>query len=399
MGSNIKNKKHVVVIVDDEAAIVDNLKDFLESDILDVKAFTNAREAYEWAKDNAFDVLISDLKMNFLNGLELHEKLKVRYPNILTILMTGYSSFDTAQKAIASSIYAYVSKPFQLEEMKRHVERALEKKNLLDRNRQLVEEQQQLIEKLLAANKELKKLDQMKSDFVSTVSHELRTPLTSIKNLLYNLLNGIVGPVSDGQTEYLKMIRADGERLENLISDILNLSQLETGRYQLKLSDFKIREALDPVVKFIRQTAQEKEIEIIEDIDEAMNDTLIHADRSKIEQVLMNLISNAVKYLGSGKRVRITVKRSDNSFKISIQDEGVGISPEDQRRIFKRFERADGSFENGIQGTGLGLSIVKKILDLHSGRIFVSSAAGKGSTFTIEMPIIVKHKAQKGVVR
>jgi signal transduction histidine kinase len=392
MGSNMFNNNHSVLIVDDEAAIVEILSKFLEEENLKTVSFSDPNKAFEWAKNNSFDILITDLKMTGLTGLELHEKLRIYYPDLLTILMSAYSSLDTAQEAIASSIYAYVNKPFKIEELKGLIQRALEKKDLLDRNRQLVDEQQDLIEKLLVANKKLQKLDQMKSDFVSTVSHELRTPLTSMRNILYNLSKGYIGELNERQVEYLKMMEQDATRLENLINDILDLSQLDSGRYKIKLSEFKALELVESALKVVENNQSSKQIQILTDIDKSLEGALMKADRSKLEQVIVNLLGNSIKYSESGKRIWLRVAEHDGRLVVSVKDEGIGIPKEDQERIFKRFERSEGGTKQGIKGTGLGLAIVKRILDLHQGIIKVQSIPKKGSTFTFELPMIYSNQ-------
>lgn len=392
MGSNSFNSKHSVLIVDDETAIVDILSRSLEEENLKTVGFSDPQTALEWAKNNQFDLLITDLKMSGLSGLELHEKLRIYYPDLLTILMSAYSSLDTAQEAIASSIYAYVNKPFKMDELKTLIQRALEKKELLDRNIQLVDEQQNLIEKLLVANKKLKQLDKMKSDFVSTVSHELRTPLTSMRNILYNLSHGFIGELNERQKEYLGMMEQDMTRLETLINDILDLSQLETGRYQVKPSEFQVSEFVDAALKVVEGNGAEKQMQIEAEIEKGLEREMVKADKSKIEQVLVNLLGNAIKYSSAGKHIWLKVRREEGQLVVSVKDEGIGIPEDDQERIFKRFERSEGGSKLGIKGTGLGLAIVKRILDLHQGVIEVQSTPKKGSTFTFKLPMVYSNQ-------
>jgi signal transduction histidine kinase len=287
-----------------------------------------------------------------------------------------------------------MGKPFKLVELQALVRRALEKKDLLDQNKKLVEEQQVLIEKLLGANKELKKLDRLKSDFVSNVSHELRTPLTSLRNILYNLHHGIGGALTEKQRDYLKMMEEDTQRLGNLINDILDLSRLESGTLHLKRSPFVFQEALQESLKLFEGERNLRHHQFFIEISGGGENLIVDADRAKIEQVLVNLISNAVKYSGEGTRVWIQAAREGGRFRVSVKDEGLGIPAEDQERIFNRFEQLEKMARGGIKGTGLGLAIVKKILELHGEGIRVESAPGKGSTFIFELPMTkVKNDA------
>jgi len=392
MGSILSSKTWNVLLVDDEPEIVDVLGQVFARKNLKVTQFTDPEEAYQWGKANPFDLLVTDLKMAKLTGLDLHAKLRVYYPDLLTILITGYQSLESAQQAIDSSVYAYVGKPFGMEEVMGFVRRALEKKELLDRNHQLVDEQQGLIEKLLTANKELKKLDRLKSDFVSNVSHELRTPLTSMINILYNLNHGILGSVTEKQKEYLEMLEEDTNRLVNLINDILDLSQLEGGAVQLKRTPFSLGEVVEAVLKLVEAQKTAKGIQFFKEFRDGTENVLVSADRTKIEQVLINLVSNAVKYIGTGKRVWVELTRSGSRVSIAVRDEGIGIPEEDHVRIFNRFEQLEKMARGGTKGTGLGLAIVKRILDLHGEEIRVKSIPEQGSTFTFGLPIQITER-------
>ncbi len=387
MGSILSSKTWNILLVDDEPELVDILGQVFTRENLKVSQFTDPEEAYLWGKSNSFDLLVTDLKMAKLTGLDLHKKLKVYYPDLITILITGHQSLESAQQAIDSSVYAYVGKPFGMEEMMGSVRRALEKKELLDRNHQLVDEQQGLIEKLLTANKELKELDRLKSDFVSNVSHELRTPLTSMINILYNLNHGILGAVTEKQKEYLEMLEEDTNRLVNLINDILDLSRLEGGTVQLKRAPFYLREAVEAALKLVEAQKAAKDIQFFKEFRDGTENVLVLADRAKIEQVLINLVSNAVKYIGTGKRVWVELARSGERVSIAVRDEGIGIPEEDHARIFNRFEQLEKMARGGTKGTGLGLAIVKRILDLHGEGIQVRSIPQQGSTFIFRLPI------------
>jgi len=392
MGSITLPKTQTILLVDDEPGIVEILEKSLPREDLNIIGFTDPEEAYEWGKAHPFDLLVTDLKMQKMTGLELHEKLQGYYPDLLTILITGHQSLDSAQEAIRSNVYAYVNKPFHLEEIKGFVRRALEKKDLLDRNHQLLDEQQVLIEKLLVANKALKKLDRLKNEFVSNISHELRTPLTSMVNIVYNLTNGILGPLTEKQREYIEMLDEDTGRLVALINDILDLSQLESGAMRLTQGAFCLRESVEAVLKVIEGHKSARGLRFIREFQDGVEAGWTYADRAKIEQVLVNLISNAVKYIGSGKRVWIRVSRKTDRLLVSVTDEGIGISEEDQARIFNRFVQLEKMARGGTKGTGLGLAIVKKILELHGEEIRIKSAPGQGSTFSFELPM---HESKK----
>jgi signal transduction histidine kinase len=385
MGST-PTKTWTILAVDDDADILAGLKSFFKDHGWNTQDFTDPEAAFEWGKKNPFDILIADLKLPKFSGLALHEKLQFYYPDLITILVTAYYSFDSAQEAVASRIYAYLSKPFKLQEIANLVQMALEKKELLDRNRQLVDEQQQLIEKLLFMNKELKQLSRLKSDFVSNVSHELRTPLTSLKTVLYNLLHGIAGEMTPKQKEYFEMMEEDVVRLERLISDMLDLSHLDSGKTPFKPEPFLLKEVIEAALRLFEGKTQ-RDMKFIREYQGDIEALEILGERDKIERVLVNLINNAVKYSGDGKRVWIRVKPEETKVTVSVKDEGIGISAEDQEKIFDRFEQLEKMARGATEGAGLGLAIVKEVLERHGTEVRVESAPHHGSTFSFELPI------------
>lgn len=228
---------------------------------------------------------------------------------------------------------------------------------------------------------EIKKLEKMKKDFVVNVSHELRTPLTAIKGFVETLEDE-----TDGETElhYISIIKRHTNRLINIVQDLLILSELEEPSSTLMLSKVDIRFLCDNVVKIFEQKITEKNLELVLDIQSDF--PKMKVDTFRMEQVFVNLIDNAIKYTDAGN-VNIKVNHDGKNVCIQISDSGVGITKEDQKRIFERFYIADKSRSRKVGGTGLGLSIVKHIVLLHNGEINVFSEPGKGTTFKIILPL------------
>lgn len=229
----------------------------------------------------------------------------------------------------------------------------------------------------------MRELEQAKSDFVSTVSHELRTPLTSIKAYTATLLREDVTFSPDTQSEFLHIIEEEADRLTRLIADLLDVSRIESGKFELKTREFDFINLVRIVVdKVLSQTD-------IHEVHTATPDNLtpMVADPDKIEQVLMNLLGNAVKYSPRGGTIDIEVKEYSNKIECSVKDAGVGIPKEHLVRVFEKFSRVDNRATRGIGGTGLGLYITKSIVEAHGGTIWVESSPSQGSKFHFTLPL------------
>jgi signal transduction histidine kinase len=224
---------------------------------------------------------------------------------------------------------------------------------------------------------ELRRLDEMKDMFVSGVSHELRTPLTSMLGYLEILLDGEVGELNDEQQHFLEIIDRNCHRLAELIDDILFMSRLDSGRFQLEKGSVDLGALVSGRVESIRPAAEKKHVAVHL---QTSGDASLCADDSRLTQVVDNLLSNAVKFTPDGGDVFVTVATTH----LEVRDTGVGIPDEEANRLFERFFRA--STAQNIQGTGLGLSISKAIVEAHGGTISFHSAVGAGTTFTVDLP-------------
>ncbi len=233
-------------------------------------------------------------------------------------------------------------------------------------------------------NKE-RKIIQMKSEFVSQVSHDLRTPLTVIKGYIDNLRDGIIGDLTEKQKEYLSRISKNTDRLSRLINDLLDTSRIESGRIKLKLVPLSLYNLITNVIEDLRPVAAAKNLEII--VNRPGGEGWVKGDQEKLEQVITNLLENAIKFTHQGGHVTITLQKDQRSFNVSIRDTGIGIPPEEQTRIFDRFYRIEQDSPAEAKGTGLGLFIAKTLVELHGGQICVTSEVGKGSEFSFTLPI------------
>jgi PAS domain S-box-containing protein len=225
----------------------------------------------------------------------------------------------------------------------------------------------------------------MKNEFVSMVSHELRTPLTSIKGYVDLIAEGDAGEINEIQREFLGIVQENSNRLVSLINDILDISRIESGRVHLRVDPLDMTEIIQGVVDTFRTLAKNSDIELMWVAEEPMPRAA--GDRDRIGQVLMNLVSNAIKYSPGGGSVTIRARQDGEEVIVSVLDTGIGISPEDQEKLFTKFYRVDSSLTRDIGGTGLGLSICKSVVELLGGDVGCHSTAGKGSTFWFSLPI------------
>jgi PAS domain S-box-containing protein len=232
------------------------------------------------------------------------------------------------------------------------------------------------------AEEKLRKIDQMKSEFLSNVSHELRTPLQSISGFTKLIMNGQVEDTKT-QQEFFQIIDRETMHLGNLINGLLDMSRLEVGRFQIYKTLIQVSDTLTDPIKMFRSLAHEKDITLTENVATDLPEMGIDAER--IRQVIINLVGNAIKFSDPGSKVDINVTLQPNELLFQVSDHGIGISEQSMKHLFERFYRAEGETVRG--GTGLGLYISKQIIDAHGGRIWAESKFGEGSTFSFTLPL------------
>ncbi len=234
-------------------------------------------------------------------------------------------------------------------------------------------------------SRELEAASRHKSEFLANMSHELRTPLNAVIGFSEVLIQRMFGELNDKQDEYLKDIYASGQHLLSLINDILDLSKIEAGRMELAPAPFHLPSALENAVTLVKERAARHGIALELDLDPGLGELV--GDERKVKQVLLNLLSNAVKFTPEGGRISLKASRTDGVVEIAVADTGIGIAPEDQATIFEEFRQVGSDETRKQEGTGLGLTLAKKFVELHGGRIWVESELGRGSTFTFTLPL------------
>ncbi len=241
-----------------------------------------------------------------------------------------------------------------------------------------------LFQELQEKTRQLEIASQHKSEFLANMSHELRTPLNAVIGFSEVLLEKMFGDVNEKQEEYLNDILTSGKHLLNLINDILDLSKIEAGKMELEPSTIDIRQLLEGSLTVVKERAHAHGIALSLDMTDDL-DTLI-ADERKAKQIIFNLLSNAVKFTPDNGKVGIRARKVADAVEISVWDTGIGITPEDQQRVFEEFQQAGHTLTGKPEGTGLGLTLTRKFVELHGGTMRLDSAPGKGSTFTFKLP-------------
>lgn len=245
------------------------------------------------------------------------------------------------------------------------------------------------VDELAQANLALFEMNRLKSDFLATMSHELRTPLNSIIGFSEVLASN--EDLTDKQRRYAQNILNSGKMLLGMINDILDLAKIESGKMEVRVEDFSIRDVCEGLAALARPVAEGKEIDLRCRLDEAI--PLLRQDPGKLRQIVFNLLSNAIKFTPEGGRVTLTARAEGRHVVVSVEDTGIGIAEEDRERIFEKFRQAgiagaaDGVLTREHQGTGLGLSIVRELAKLLGGDVTLDSELGRGSTFTVRLPM------------
>jgi signal transduction histidine kinase/GGDEF domain-containing protein len=383
-GKGIMENK--ILVVDDEK----DIRDFLFKVLTRIAGFQvdlaeNGEEALKKIENGKFDLVLTDLKMPSVDGLQLITEISRSNPETLTVLMTGHGTIDSAIEAMKQGASDYLTKPLNLDETILRLKKVLEEKQRFVRLKDYAEQ-------LERANQELRKVDAMKSEFVSVASHELRTPLSAIKNSIQLILSGKTGAVNENQTKFLSMAERNINRLTNILNDLLNLSKIESGKIELTFEDVALKGLIELIVSSLRPQADGKSITIALEIPDGL--PAAYGDKDKIEQILINLIGNAIKFTPEEGNILVsavpfTEQREggvSQKVAISVKDTGIGIPPDQLESIFDKFYQVEGTLHRSVGGTGLGLAITKGLVEAHQGKIWAKSEAEKGSVFTFTLP-------------
>ena len=395
-----------ILIVDDTPRNIEILSEILNPDGYELSSAADGEAGLQRARADKPDLVLLDLVLPGIMGIEVLEILKQEQPQTTVILTTAYGSEETAIQAMRRGVNDYIinKRPFDPSEVREVVRRAIGESRLRQENFRLTHElelvNQQLqeyaghlernIEELRSANERLKELDRMKASFFSMISHELRHPLTVAKGYLELIETGSGGEVTAEMRRYLHIINDNFDHLAEMIDDLLDLSRMESGRYHIQRQAVRPSGIINHTIQAFTASAHEKELRLESQLTESL--PLVSADPLRVVQVLTNLLQNAIKFTPNGGTITVSACESGPDVQFSVTDTGIGIPPIELDRIFDRFYQVRRDDSN-LGGAGLGLAICKEIIRLHGGRIWAESEEGHGSRFFFTLPRAVEEQS------
>ena len=385
-------KKDSILVVDDEVNILNSLKRALMDEPFDVCTTTDYKEALDIVKNREIKVVISDHRMPGINGVDFLQMIKDENPDIIRILFTGYADIQMAQEAInIGEVYRFINKPWDIQDLLTTLRNALEKFDLVQKNKQFIESIEKKNTELVSLNEKLKGLYEVQKEFSSTVSHELRTPLASIQTAIDIVMSGTPGKLNAVQKDCLGKAGNGVNRLHKLINNVLDFTKLESGGTPLDLQENDIHAVVKDVVDINKLVAKKKGLYLKIEINKDIPKVIFDIDR--INQVLYNLVGNAIKFTEKGGVVlSITSDKEKNYVRTCIVDTGEGVRKEDLPKLFQKFQQLGDPATRKSGGTGLGLAICKEIIARHNGKIEVESELGKGTKVCFFLPIDDRRK-------
>jgi len=390
--------KRTVLFVDDEEKILVSLRRGLLDEPYNTLFAGSGKQALEILKQKQVYVLVTDMRMPEMSGLELIRTAKERYPHIVRMVLSGYADTDTLLGGInQGEIFRFITKPWKFaEELKPAIWQAIDYYNLQNERDRLIEKlkqaHEQLEEKvekrtraLKIANEQLREHDRLKDEFVITMTHELRTPIAIFRNIISNAMAGTMGKISTKLRRNLEIAEEIIDRLATIISDILDISKINSGKLQLAPAAVAIQSIVDRVIDSLLPKAESKNIELKTMMPQEQ--LIVNVDPDKIVQVLTNLIANAIKFTPDvAGCITIHIKDLTDKIAVEVKDNGPGIAPDEIDKIFDRFVQVNKQVGEGSHGTGLGLTIAKELVEMHGGRIWVENVPTGGANFCFDLP-------------
>jgi len=430
----VASRTPTILLVDDDESVRVTMQAVLEMDGYRVTPVSKGSDALELLAKREFDLVLTDLRLDDLDGIAILEEIKQRWPDTVAVLLTGYASLESAVKALRQGAYDYLFKPTDVEELRATVARGIEKRQLTQALRLRVAELEQAngtirelnadlqrrvdaataalrerMEELARARDEiaglygeaqrhveqLEELGRLKSQFLSMASHELKTPLTAMSGFTQLALRRTRRRLELGYpteeewaqeqavlAQHLDALTRQTGKLARLVDELLDVSRIEQGKIEFDFTQFDLAELIGELTNRMQTTTTSLRVTF----EPPARAAVITADRDHLEQVLNNLLANAIKYSPEGGAIGVRLAEQDGEVVVSVSDEGVGIAASELGQIFELFYRARDNKAVHAGGMGLGLYISKEIVQRHGGRIWVESELGQGSTFYVALP-------------
>ena len=355
-----------VLFVDDDQKIANELLLILQKYFANIDTAKNGEEGLQKALKKEYDIIITDILMPKLDGLEMIQKIKQTNNHTKFIIQTAYSNRDFLVKSIELGVSGYLIKPITFKQIANTIKQVTDE----------IYNQKKINEHI----QEIERLSKVKSEFLANMSHEIRTPLNAILGFIK-----IMKDEDDGKfAKYLNIIDSSSQTLLTIINDILDLSKIEAGKLKIEFIDFHSEE-LFTAIELFEQKAKEKSIDY--KIKFINVPEFLYSDIHRLKQIISNLISNAIKFTPENKKVEVTIEYNNENLYVEVADEGIGIPKEKLTTIFDAFSQADASTTRQFGGTGLGLTISYRLVDMLGGKLKVESELNKGSKFFFSIPI------------
>ena len=378
-----------VLLVDDSEHDGELLEHLLRRGGLDV-AFERVETADAMAAAlhrRAFDIVISDWCMPQFSGMHALALARRTNPDVPFVLVTGAIGEEAAADAMRAGARDFVLKS-RLARLVPVVQREIVEGAARRHRRAMqveLEKRREEAVHLTRSEEQSRLRSELKSKFLATMSHELRTPLNAILGFSDLLQQPEFGALNERQAEFIRNIHASGRHLLNLVNDLLDLSKIEAGRMTLSTERIGASVLVDAVRASVQPLADKQGVTLEVDVDDALPQ--IDVDPLRVRQILYNLLSNAIKFTAPGGRVWLGATASGTHLHLAVVDTGVGIAPQDLERLFRDFEQIESPGGDKPEGTGLGLALSRRLAQLHGGDIAVTSVFGRGSTFTVTLPL------------
>ena len=360
----------VIYIIDDDAVMRLSCQQILAKEGFRIETFEDGIKGLERIQEEKPHLLVVDLKMPKIGGMEVIAKVHEMDPDIIIVVITGYATIDTAVDAMKAGAYDFLPKPFTPDELRLIVNRGLERQHLMEESNRLRREK-----------------EKMQRHFITFVSHQLQSPLVAVQQYLDVLMHLGDTPEREAlQNEWIDRSLSKIKDLIALIRDWLKLSKIESGALVDKLKSMDLLPIISDIIKTYEDSAKQDNISIT--LDAPANISHVNGDEECLNVLFSNLIVNAIKYNKKNGSVKVNVEENKECIHVSVSDSGIGIPEENLESIFEEFNRVKSEATKKITGTGLGLPICKKIINELGGRIRVQSTTNEGSTFYISLPKI-----------